>query len=301
MSKERGARPGSQSQRALALRHKVCIVAAMTGSSPEPTPSLLGLLDRVLRGSFLGREALASGRIDVPSARLTQLCLLLGGIYGICLGCHALFGGATHAPLQMLASAIKVPLLFVCTLAVSFPSLYVFAALQRLPLNLGNTLKLMLLAILVNLTVIASLGPVFAFFAASTKSYPFLLLLNVAIFAIGGLLGLMVLRRATRDMFAPPPTEVQAAAPAPAETATDQPPAWPNATNLGQVRHRLQAGDQARRLLGVWGLVYGVVGAQMGWLLRPFLGSPDAPFEWFRAREDNFLVALLRTIGKLLQ
>lgn len=269
--------------------------------SPPKRPSMLGMLDQVLRGDFTRREVLTAGKLEVPVAALVRLCLLLGAGYGVCLGCFAVFGGAKQALLQLVASAVKVPLLFLLTLCVSFPSLYVFAALQRLPLDFRNTLKLMLLAIVIHLTVIASLGPVFAFFAASTKSYPFLLLLNVAIFAIGGLLGLMVLRRATRDMFAPPPTEVQAAAPAPAETATDQPPAWPNATNLGQVRHRLQAGDQARRLLGVWGLVYGVVGAQMGWLLRPFLGSPDAPFEWFRAREDNFLVALLRTIGKLLQ
>lgn len=264
-------------------------------SEPTPKPSLLGLLDRVLRGGFLGRDTLASGRIDVPTGKLTQLCLLLGGIYGVCLGCHALFGGAQYAPLQMLASALKVPLLFVLTLAVSFPSLYVFAALQRLPLDLGSTLRLMLLATLVNLTVIASLGPVFAFFAASTRSYPFLLLLNVAIFAIGGLLGLMVLRRATRDMFATPPAEPTPPTPPTTTTAEPAPPPAPNSP----LRHRTLVADQARRLLGVWSVVYGVVGAQMGWLLRPFLGSPDAPFAWFRAREDNFLVALLRTLGKL--
>jgi hypothetical protein len=201
-----------------------------------------------------------------------------------------------------------VPLLFLLTLIVSFPSLYVFAALQRLPLDFRNTLKLMLLAIVVHLTVIASLGPVFAFFAASTTSYPFLLLLNVAVFAIGGLLGLMVLRRATRDMFTPPSaakTNPPAVPPATPELTAAGPeaPATPAATSWQAIgsaaRTNHHGAEQARRLMGVWCCVYGVVGAQMGWLLRPFLGSPDAPFEWFRQRDGNFLIAVLNTIGKL--
>ncbi|MCC7064085.1 MAG: hypothetical protein IT456_14845 [Planctomycetes bacterium] len=297
----------------LALRCKAGIVFAMSANTPpEPRPSMLGMLDRVLRGGFTQREVLAGGRIEVPVAGLVRLSLLLGAGYGISLGCYSLFGGAPQAWLQMLASALKVPLLFLLTLVVSFPSLYVFAALQRLPLDFRNTLKLMLLAIVVHLTVIASLGPVFAFFAASTTSYPFLLLLNVAVFAIGGLLGLMVLRRATRDIFTPPSAAKTTAPVAPPaavanpettpETSPETPatPAatpWPATVTTARISH--QGAEQARRLMGVWCCVYGVVGAQMGWLLRPFLGSPDAPFEWFRQRDGNFLVAVLSTIGKL--
>ncbi|MBM4060817.1 MAG: hypothetical protein FJ265_06945 [Planctomycetes bacterium] len=269
----------------------------------DPTPadrSLLATLDRVLRGNFTRREALATGRIDLPVGRLIGLCLLLGAIYGICLGSYSAFNGTGHAWLQTLASALKVPLLFVLTLLVSFPSLYVFAALQRLPLDFRNTLKLMLLAVLVDLTVIASLGPVFAFFAASSTSYAFLLLLNVAIFALGGVLGLAVLRRATRDVFTPVPPGKALEPAAPVEPGAT-PPVLPPALSLPAPSSRTahQAADQARRLLAAWCVVYGVVGAQMGWLLRPFLGNPGAPFEWFRAREDNFLVAVLRTIGNL--
>jgi len=239
-----------------------------------------------------------------------RLSLLLGAAYGICLGCYSVFGGAPQAYLQVVASALKVPLLFLLTLVVSFPSLYVFAALQRLPLDFRSTLKLMLLAIVVHLTVIASLGPVFAFFAASTTSYPFLLLMNVAIFAVGGLLGLMILRRATRDMFAPkveqhtaepqaPPLPREAAEAADAAEAGDAAGSGEPSRPAGSPRLAHQAADQAKRLLGVWCVVYGIVGAQMGWLLRPFLGSPDSPFEWFRAREGDFLTAVLRTLGNL--
>jgi hypothetical protein len=42
-----------------------------------------------------------------------------------------------------------------------------------------------------------------------------------------------------------------------------------------------------------------VVGAQMGWVLRPFIGNPSQPFEWFRARESNFFEAVLNAIRTL--
>jgi hypothetical protein len=38
----------------------------------------------------------------------------------------------------------------------------------------------------------------------------------------------------------------------------------------------------------------------MAWLLRPFIGAPGLPFEWFRSREANFFVDVVRTMGELL-
>jgi hypothetical protein len=31
----------------------------------------------------------------------------------------------------------------------------------------------------------------------------------------------------------------------------------------------------------------------MSWVLRPFIGSPTLPFEWFRERESNFFIAVV--------
>ena len=45
----------------------------------------------------------------------------------------------------------------------------------------------------VNLAVLASLGPIVLFFSLTTKSYPFIQLLNVAMFTVAGVLGLLVL------------------------------------------------------------------------------------------------------------
>ncbi|MBK8099310.1 MAG: hypothetical protein IPK26_19545 [Planctomycetes bacterium] len=290
----------------------------MTSSDPQRASGSFATVDRILRGHYLQPESLADGRIDIPIRVLARYGLVLGAIYGISLGTYAAFQGGSQALLQMLSTAIKVPALFLLTLTVTFPSLYVFSALQRSPLSLQATCRLLLLAVVVDVAVLASLGPVFAFFAASTESYPFMLLLNVAFFAIGGILGLIVLRRATQAMFTtrtptatapaptPPPPPAVAADTAADPVATAATPATPAPTGeptaprtAGSSLRQLRSADQARSVLTIWCLVYGVVGAQMGWLLRPFLGAPGAPFAWIRERESNVFAAILRTIRDL--
>lgn len=244
----------------------------MSAIDPPPAATMLQTLDRVLRGDYLRSEAFAAGRIEVPTGRFVRLAILLGVIYGISLSTFGIFQGSAGAGLQMLSVAAKVPLLFVLTLLVTFPSLYVFAALQRLPLDMGNTLRLMLLANVVHLAVIASLGPVFAFFAASTDSYAFMKLLNVAFFVVGGVLGFIILRSATITMF-------EASSPDANATAS--------------------ANQRTSRVLRVWCFVYGIVGAQMGWLLRPFIGSPELPFAFLRDRDGSIFSGIVRSIAEL--
>jgi hypothetical protein len=49
-----------------------------------------------------------------------------------------------------------------------------------------------------------------------------------------------------------------------------------------------------------WLIVFGVVGAQMSWILRPFIGAPDRDFTWFRPRESSFFEAVFNTLHRLL-
>src|SRR5689334_352543 len=91
-------------------------------------------LDRLLRGRAELRppESLPAGADDrtrVSAARLSLLIVLLGVAYGACMGGFAVVSGRAGTWKQMLASAVKVPSLFLLTLAVTFPSLYVFGAL----------------------------------------------------------------------------------------------------------------------------------------------------------------------------
>ena len=56
---------------------------------------------------------------------------------------------------------------------------------------------------------------------------------------------------------------------------------------------------------GQWGLresdvlLFGLVGVQMGWVLRPFIGDPDRPFAWFRERDSNFFQAVWQALAGL--
>jgi hypothetical protein len=54
-------------------------------------------------------------------------------------------------------------------------------------------------------------------------------------------------------------------------------------------------------LLYVWIVLFGFVGTQLAWTLRPFVGSPDEPFQLFREINGNFYVDIVRTIGHLVQ
>jgi hypothetical protein len=38
----------------------------------------------------------------------------------------------------------------------------------------------------------------------------------------------------------------------------------------------------------------------MGWILRPFIGAPDLPFQLFRERTSNFFQAFFKALGQLL-
>ena len=245
--------------------------------------SLLTDVDRLLRGGFTRDEDLQSGRLRLPAGRLILACLGLGALYGVMMG---LYAGAQHDNwAQAFASAVKVPLLFLLTLAVTFPSLYVFSALARSRLDLSSTLRLLLVAIAVDLAVLASFGPVTAFFTFSTSSYPFMKVLNVLFFGIAGLIGLGFLWRTLEPILgARPPAPTPAEEPKEGQTSSWRPTPRP---------------DPAGRVFRTWLVIYGVVGAQMGWLLRPFVGSPGEDFAWFRERESNFLHDLTRTLVEL--
>jgi hypothetical protein len=117
------------------------------------------------------------------------------------MGLHAVLRPEAPSIAQLLATMVKVPLLFLLTLAVTFPSLYVFSTLLGSRLRAAETLRLLLCGMGVHLALLASLGPVTGFFTLSTESYRFMVLLNVAFFALGGFAGLAFLFKALRHVF----------------------------------------------------------------------------------------------------
>jgi hypothetical protein len=249
----------------------------------------LARIDTLLRGGFTQRDQLRAGRVEVAVGDLALAALPLGVVYGIFMGLYAVTRGGAGSGLQLLATALKVPLLFLLTLVVTLPSLYVLSALARSRLSFTHTVRLLLAAVTVNLALLASFGPVTGFFTLSTESYPFMILLNVGFFTVSGIVGLVFLRKALDVVF-----EIEPSAPVP-------PPGQPPAADSVAIRASRAATQQdpAARVFSGWTLIYAVVGAQMGWILRPFIGAPSEPFRWFRERDSNFFVVVWESLQRL--
>lgn len=252
-------------------------------------------LDRILRGETTSLTSLQGGTLETPGGGLVVVLALLGLLYGLCMGSFALLREAGPAWSQFAATTLKVPLLFALTLAVTFPSLYVFNALVGSRLALVSVWRLMVAGLAVTLAVLASFGPIVAFFSLSTTSYSFMVVLNVGLFAVAGGLGLAFLLQTLHRLtlvsegVAPP-----ASPPAP-------PPTGPAASTgaLDPVAGHV-LGAHVKTVFRCWIVIFALVGSQMGWVLRPFLGDPETPFAWLRPRGSNFFEGVWHHLGRLL-
>jgi hypothetical protein len=251
-------------------------------------------LDRILRGEATRLSALRRRTVEVEVPGLSVVLVWLAMAYGACMGSYALLK-AGPSFWQLVASTVKVPMLFFLTLVVTFPSLYVFNALVGSRLELGALLRLLLAAMAVMLAVLASLGPIVAFFGVSTTTYAFMVLLNVAVFAASGMLGLVFLLRTLQRLSSVPPEPPPSEATELVGTEKDLEieAATPSALEpiLEPAEDRV-LGRNVKTVFRLWVVLFGLVGAQMGWVLRPFLGKPGLPFVWFRGRESNFFEAV---------
>lgn len=260
-------------------------------------------LDKILRGDATRLSSLADAEIKIPARELALATLLLGVVYGCCVGSFAVIQSAGQAYKQFIASAIKLPLLFFLTLAVTFPSLYVFNALIGTRLSVGSVFRLLIAALGVMLAVLASLGPIVVFFGLSTTNYPFMVLLNVATGTVGGVLGLKFLLQ-TLDRLVIVQQKAYPAGDNPAETKGNPDSAPPSEDKPGEPTAALDRAAQtttvkAKSVFTIWMVVFALVGAQMSWVLRPLIGSPNLPFELFRRRESNFFLAVVQALGNL--
>jgi hypothetical protein len=279
--------------------------------------SMLGWLthlDRLLRGDATRPEQLRDGRVTIDASGMAAMIVLLGMIYGLCMGSYSLLKEVPEALSdpnmrykQLVATTLKVPALFYLTLLVTFPSLYVFNALVGSRLTVTNVLRLLVASSAVNLAVLASLGPIVLFFSLTTKSYAFIQLLNVVVFSVAGVLGLIFLRQTLHRLtsiggtLAPAPMErgTAAAGANPEDTVPASGSIFTGTPSALDMPEGEAFGRHTRAVFACWMVVFALVGAQMAWVLRPFIGNPDLPFSWFRERKSNFFEAVLNALHSL--
>ena len=235
-------------------------------------------LDRILRGETTRPDNLKDNHLAIPVGGVSLVLLFLAAFAGACVGSFSVFRTDELFYKQLIASTVKVPLLFLLTLIVTFPSLYVFNALVGSRLSLGSVLKLLLATMGVTISVLAAFGPIVVFFSVSTTSYSFTSLLNVTVFGLAGVLGLRFLMQTLHRL-----NLVQNAPSIFVEPDKDQ-----GQAGLSALDSYLTVNSHVKIVFRCWVVVFALVGSQMSWVLRPFIGDPRIEFEWLRPRHSNF-------------
>ena len=190
----------------------------------------------------------------ISALMISSFCFF--AIYGAIIGMF-------HSPLQSLASAIKLPALYLITLLVCLPTLYIFNALFGSKKTIAQHFTYLLTAVCVIAVLLCAFAPVTLFFLITVNDYSFFLLMNVIIFSLTVILGISF---------------------------------------LYQMMKPIADGDGAKvrtSILRFWLCLYGFVGTQLGWTLRPFFGSPG-DFELFRPREGSFFSGVWTALINLL-
>ena len=181
-----------------------------------------------------------------PAQRLQWLIgfIVAGGFfYGAVMATYT--GLAPGRWHQLLYVGIKVPMLILVTFALCLPSFFVMNTVAGLREDFGEALHAVMAAQACVCLVLASLAPVTALFYLSLDNYGNAVLLNAAAFTVACVAAQFVMRRYYDSLIC---------------------------LNPGH-----------RRMLYFWFILYAFVGIQMGWVLRPFIGDPNAPVQFFRS------------------
>ncbi len=185
------------------------------------------------------------------------------GSWAIVLGCGLTYGGVMGIFGgrfgQVMYSAVKVPLLLLATLLLSLPSYFVLNTLLGLRADFAAAWRAVV-ASQAGLTIIlVALAPITAFWYVSSSNYRLAILFNAVMFSVASAGAQGILRRGYGPLIAQDP------------------------------KHRW--------LLRTWIFLYAFIGIQMGWNLRPFVGSPDEPVRFFREGPwENAYVVVARVL-----
>ncbi|HEY9612946.1 actin-binding WH2 domain-containing protein [Allocoleopsis sp.] len=216
---------------------------------------LIGLLRD--RTSFL--EEIRTGvKLSSKSTALLICSSIFFALYGAIIGS---FNGWAQA----LSSAVKLPSLYLITLIICFPTLYFFNILFGSRKTAGQHFTMLLTAASVISVLLFSFAPITLFFLITTYNYQFFKLLNVAILAITGIIGVKFLYQ-----------------------------------GMQLLSHEDEEGLKTRMsILRFWLILYAFVGTQLAWTLRPFFGRPNSPFELFRQMQGNFYLDIFQALGEI--
>ena len=135
------------------------------------------IIERILRDRA-GIWDQIIGERDLPKLILRMLLAS-----AISLAAYGAVLGASSGWLQALVSTVKLPLLFLVTLAICLPTLYLFNLVFGARLSVLQACALIMVAITVTAVLTFAFAPISLFFLITARSYAFFKLLNVTILA----------------------------------------------------------------------------------------------------------------------
>ncbi|MGH1347147.1 MAG: hypothetical protein ACRBN8_36635 [Nannocystales bacterium] len=201
----------------------------------------------------------------VDAQRLGPVLLTSLAILAVGCGAYGFAMGLWRSPLQAVSGAIKLPLMFLATAALTAALDVVLSGLLRARIAPLQALTASVLAMAILGSILGSLAPVAAFVsmqvgppegAQSVPTSHWLLTGHVLIMGGAGIVAVARLR--------------------------------------GLLDALIADAAVSRRVLWSWMLTHGIVGAQLSWVLRPFVGNPTLPVRVFRERawEGSFFEAV---------
>lgn len=246
------------------------------------------------RQTFL-EEIRKNNRIESKIVSLLVSSSVFFGIYGAIIG-------TSSSWMQAISSAIKLPALYLITLVICLPTLFFFDILFGSALGFSQYAALILTTVSIISVLLFSFAPITLFFLISIHDYNFFLLMNVLVFALTGIVGVNLFYHGMLSIAKPSPLEAKALAPrheAIVVRDAEEPNDFaPITATKPKPQDDLQ--QTRKRLLQFWVVLYGLVGSQLGWTLRPFFGAPNEPFQLFRNIEGNFYSQVLQTLFSFL-
>ena len=192
----------------------------------------------------------------LPLRSLLAIFFVAGFVYGLAMGSFGL------RPLQMLFSALKVPLLLVVSSLVVLPSFFVLNTVLGLRDDLASALKGIIAAQVTMSVSLCALARITLVAYASSGDYRFALNFNGLPFLVALCCGYVTLGRHYRPLVA---------------------------------RNR-----QHRVARAAWLGLYAFVAIQAAWVMRPFVGDPSLPPALLREEAwSNAYVEIIADLVKL--
>jgi len=227
-------------------------------------PALFTHVDDMLRMQGWG----AAGDPQPGALRRSAIYVVgFGLLYGAAMGSYAGVVGDRawdDLLLQMTYSAVKVPLLLAVTCVVAMPSFFVLNSLFGLRDDFTAAVRAVAATQAGVAVLPTSLAPLTIMWYLTSDAYVPAVMCNAVMFAVAGISAQRLLR--------------------------------------GHYQRLIARNKNHRIMLWAWLGLYTFVGIQMGWMMRPFIGSRDVEVEFFRREGfENAYVIVARLIAGLFR